>query len=342
MLSFESDYTEGAHEKILERFVETNMEQVSGYGSDPYCESAKKKIQELCECPEADIVFMVGGTQTNEIVIDSLLKPYEGVISAKTGHINVHEAGAIEYTGHKVLEIPEYNGKIKAEDLKSYLSMFWNDENHEHMVFPGMVYISHPTEYGTLYTADELKAISGICREYKIPLYLDGARLGYGLMSSETDVTLPMIAQLCDVFYIGGTKVGALCGEAVVFTKNNTPQYFMTIVKQHGALLAKGRLLGVQFDTLFTDDLYFKISRHAIDMAELLKKGFADRGYTFYLNSPTNQQFIILDNKEMKKLQEKIKFSFWEKQDDNHTVVRFATSWATKKENIEELFDIID
>ncbi|MCI5622554.1 MULTISPECIES: threonine aldolase family protein [Anaerostipes] len=342
MLSFESDYTEGAHEKILERFVETNMEQVSGYGSDPYCESAKKKIQELCECPEADIFFMVGGTQTNEIVIDSLLKPYEGVISAKTGHINVHEAGAIEYTGHKVLEIPEYNGKIKAEDLKSYLSMFWNDENHEHMVFPGMVYISHPTEYGTLYTADELKAISGICREYKIPLYLDGARLGYGLMSSETDVTLPMIAQLCDVFYIGGTKVGALCGEAVVFTKNNTPQYFMTIVKQHGALLAKGRLLGVQFDTLFTDDLYFKISRHAIDMAELLKKGFADRGYTFYLNSPTNQQFIILDNKEMKKLQEKIKFSFWEKQDDNHTVVRFATSWATKKENIEELFDIID
>lgn len=342
MLSFESDYTEGAHEKILERFVETNMEQVSGYGSDPYCESAKKKIQELCECPEADIFFMVGGTQTNEIVIDSLLKPYEGVISAKTGHINVHEAGAIEYTGHKVLEIPEYNGKIKAEDLKSYLSMFWNDENHEHMVFPGMVYISHPTEYGTLYTAGELKAISGICREYKIPLYLDGARLGYGLMSSETDVTLPMIAQLCDVFYIGGTKVGALCGEAVVFTKNNTPQYFMTIVKQHGALLAKGRLLGVQFDTLFTDDLYFKISRHAIDMAELLKKGFADRGYTFYLNSPTNQQFIILDNKEMKKLQEKIKFSFWEKQDDNHTVVRFATSWATKKENIEELFDIID
>lgn len=342
MLSFESDYTEGAHEKILEHFVETNMEQVSGYGSDPYCESAKKKIQELCECPEADIFFMVGGTQTNEIVIDSLLKPYEGVISAKTGHINVHEAGAIEYTGHKVLEIPEYNGKIKAEDLKSYLSMFWNDENHEHMVFPGMVYISHPTEYGTLYTADELKAISGICREYKIPLYLDGARLGYGLMSSETDVTLPMIAQLCDVFYIGGTKVGALCGEAVVFTKNNTPQYFMTIVKQHGALLAKGRLLGVQFDTLFTDDLYFKISRHAIDMAELLKKGFADRGYTFYLNSPTNQQFIILDNKEMKKLQEKIKFSFWEKQDDNHTVVRFATSWATKKENIEELFDIID
>lgn len=342
MLSFESDYTEGAHEKILERFVETNMEQVSGYGSDPYCESAKKKIQELCECPEADIFFMVGGTQTNEIVIDSLLKPYEGVISAKTGHINVHEAGAIEYTGHKVLEIPEYNGKIKAEDLKSYLSMFWNDENHEHMVFPGMVYISHPTEYGTLYTADELKAISGICREYKIPLYLDGARLGYGLMSSETDVTLPMIAQLCDVFYIGGTKVGALCGEAMVFTKNNTPQYFMTIVKQHGALLAKGRLLGVQFDTLFTDDLYFKISRHAIDMAELLKKGFADRGYTFYLNSPTNQQFIILDNKEMKKLQEKIKFSFWEKQDDNHTVVRFATSWATKKENIEELFDIID
>ena len=286
--------------------------------------------------------FLVGGTQTNQLIIDALLKPYEGVVAAKTGHVSIHEAGAVEYTGHKVLELPEYEGKIRAEELKDYLQNFWEDANHEHMVFPGMVYISYPTEYGTLYGREELEAISSVCRQFKIPLYIDGARLGYGLMSRESDVTLPMIAGYSDVFYIGGTKVGAFCGEAVVFTKNNMPPHFMTIVKQHGALLAKGRLLGIQFDTLFTDDLYLEISRHAIEMAELLKEGFRNRGYAFYLDSPTNQQFIILENEELEKLKKEVVFSFWEKADEGHTVVRFATSWATEKEDIETLMGLLD
>ena len=341
MLSFENDYSEGAHPKILQRFVETNLEQVPGYGSDPYCDSAKEKIRAACNCPDAEIFFLVGGTQTNAVVIDSMLQAYEGVVSAQTGHVNAHEAGAIEYTGHKVLSIPQYDGKMKASDLEAYLKTFWRDESHEHMVFPGMVYISHPTEYGTLYTKQELADLSAICRCYEIPLYLDGARLGYGLMSKHTDVTLPDIAELCDVFYIGGTKVGALCGEAVVFTKHNMPKYFVTHVKQHGALLAKGRLAGVQFDTLFTDNLYFEISKHAIEMAELLKQGFAEKGYTFHIDSPTNQQFIVLDDEKYNELQKPVRCCFWEKPDDTHTVVRFATSWATQKENIDELMKLL-
>ena len=341
MLSFENDYSEGAHPKILQRFIETNMEQVPGYGNDPYCESAKEKIREACNCPEAEIFFLVGGTQTNAVVIDSMLQAYEGVVSAQTGHVNAHEAGAIEYTGHKVLSIPQYEGKMKASDLEAYLKTFWQDESHEHMVFPGMVYISHPTEYGTLYSKQELTDLSAVCRRYEIPLYLDGARLGYGLMSKSTDVTLPDIAELCDVFYIGGTKVGALCGEAVVFTKHNMPKYFVTHVKQHGALLAKGRLAGVQFDTLFTDNLYFEISRHAIEMAELLKQGLAEKGYTFHLDSPTNQQFIVLDDEKYNELQKQVRCCFWEKPDDTHTVVRFATSWATPKENIDKLMELL-
>ncbi len=307
MLSFECDYTEGAHEEILKRLVQTNMEQVSGYGCDKYCDAAKEKIRTLCNCPEADIYFLVGGTQTNQTVIDSMLLQYEGVVAADTGHVNSHEAGAIEFTGHKVLTIPQKEGKIESEQLLNYLQTFYADDSHDHMVFPGMVYISHPTEYGTLYTKKELEEISAVCRRYHMPLYLDGARLGYGLMSKNTDVTLQDIAQYCDVFYIGGTKVGALCGEAVVFTKNNTPKHFMTIVKQHGALLAKGRLLGIQFDTLFTNDLYFKISAHAIEMAQLLKEGFVKKGYEFYLDSPTNQQFLILENTKMEQLKQKVK-----------------------------------
>ncbi|MBQ5857408.1 MAG: low specificity L-threonine aldolase, partial [Peptococcaceae bacterium] len=292
-------------------------------------------------CPEAEIFFLVGGTQTNAVVIDSMLQAYEGVVSVQTGHVNAHEAGAIEYTGHKVLSIPQYEGKMKAGDLEAYLKTFWQDESHEHMVFPGMVYISHPTEYGTLYSKQELTDLSAVCRRYEIPLYLDGARLGYGLMSKNTDVTLPDIAELCDVFYIGGTKVGALCGEAVVFTKHNMPKYFVTHVKQHGALLAKGRLAGVQFDTLFTDNLYFEISRHAIEMAELLKQGLAEKGYTFHLDSPTNQQFIVLDDEQYNELQKQVRCCFWEKPDDTHTVVRFATSWATPKENIDKLMELL-
>lgn len=340
MLSFECDYSEGAHEKILERLLETNMEQLPGYGSDRYCEQAKEKIKEACCCPEAQIFFLLGGTQTNEVVIDSMLRSYEGVVAAKTGHVSVHEAGAIEYGGHKVLTLLEHQGKIDPGELEQLLKEFWSDENHEHMVFPGMVYISHPTEYGTLYSEEELKRLSGICRKYEIPLYMDGARLGYGLMSSETDLTLPKIAKYCDVFYIGGTKAGALCGEAVVFTKNNMPAHFLTIVKQHGALLAKGRVLGIQFDTLFTEDLYFKISRRAIELAEYMKEGFRKKGVRFYLESPTNQQFVILENSMMEELQKKVAFSFWEKLDEQHTVVRFATSWATKKENIDRLLEL--
>lgn len=341
MLSFASDYTEGAHSAILRRFQETSMEQLTGYGTDVYCERAKEKIRAACQCPQAEIFFLVGGTQTNQVVIDSMLRSYEGVVSAETGHVNGHEAGAIEFTGHKVLAIPQHEGKICARELEEYLNTFWGDGNHSHMVHPGMVYISHPTEYGTLYSKAELEAVSGVCRKFNIPLYLDGARLGYGLMSRETDVTLPMIAEYCDVFYIGGTKVGALCGEAVVFTKKNMPQNFVTIVKQHGALLAKGFLLGVQFDALFTDDLYMKISKNAIDLAEKMKKGLKEKGYQFHLESPTNQQFIVLENSEMEALKEKVNFSFWEKKDDTHTVIRFATSWATTGEKVEELLSLL-
>ncbi len=342
MISFENDYNTGAHPQILARLMETNMEPLSGYGMDSYCESAKGKIREACGCPDAEVEFLTGGTQTNAAVISSMLKDYEGVIAAKTGHISVHEAGAIEFTGHKVLEIPEKEGKIVPEDLKSYIEGFYADENHEHMVFPGMVYISHPTEYGTLYTRQELEEIAGICHIYKIPLFLDGARLGYGLMSCQADLTLQDIARLCDVFYIGGTKVGALCGEAVVFTKQNRPSHFINSVKKRGALLAKGRLLGIQFDTLFTDDLYFKISRHAIEMAEDLKRILESKKIDFYLKSPTNQQFVILENEQIRKLKKEVMFSFWERYDETRTVIRFVTSWATAREDLEVLGRVLD
>lgn len=341
MISFESDYTTGAHPNILKRLTETNYEFLSGYGTDHYCESAKEKIRAACDSNDVDVHFLVGGTQTNALIISAMLNDYEGVIAADTGHVSVHEAGAIEYTGHKVLTVPHHDGKIMAADLKEYLENFYNDGNHEHMVFPGMVYISFPTENGTVYNKNELEELSGICRKYNVPLYIDGARLGYGLMCDENDMTLADIAKLCDVFYIGGTKVGALCGEAVVFTKNNTPKHFLTIIKQHGALLAKGRLLGIQFDTLFTDDLYMELSRHAIKMAEELKEVLKEKGYSFAWETPTNQQFVILENNKMKELREKVAFSFWEKYDESHTVVRFATSWSTTEKDIELLKEIL-
>lgn len=341
MISFESDYTTGAHPQILKRLTESNTEALSGYGNDPYCSSAREKIKAACNCPQAEIYFLTGGTQTNAVVIAAMLRGYEGVVAAKTGHINLHEAGAIEYTGHKTLVLPHHNGKIDPEELDWYLKSFYEDSNHEHMAFPGMAYLSHPTEYGTLYAKKELERIAAICRAYQIPLYLDGARLGYGLASRETDVTLEDVARLCDVFYIGGTKVGALCGEAVVFTKKNAPPHFMTTVKQHGALLAKGRLLGVQFDALFTDGLYMEISRHAIEMAERLKEILQGKGYPFYLDSPTNQQFVILENDRMERLKKEVAFSFWEKYDDSHTVVRFATGWSTTKEELCQLERIL-
>lgn len=341
MIYFESDYTEGAHPKILERLNETNMIQASGYGHDEFCESAKNKIRKTINCPNAQIQFITGGTQTNQIVIDTMLKPFEGVVSAQTGHVNSHEAGAIEYTGHKVIPIPQHEGKIDGTELNDYLETFFSDGNNEHMVFPGIVYISHPTEYGTLYTKNELTKISSVCRKNKIPLFMDGARLGYGIMAKSSDLSLEDIAELCDVFYIGGTKCGALCGEAVVFTKNNMPQHFENLVKKHGALLAKGRLLGVQFDALFTDNLYLEISKNAIDTAETLKKALKEKGYRFLLDSPTNQQFVILENKFMEELKKSVKFNFWEKYDKDHTVVRFATSWSTKMENIEKLINLL-
>ena len=337
MISFESDYIAGAHPKILERLIETNTECLSGYGTDIYCEQAKEKIKKACDCEQADVEFLTGGTQTNAVVISTMLKDYEGVIAAETGHINSHEAGAVEYAGAKVLHVPQENGKLVSNVLEQYMEQFYGDDNQEHMVFPGMVYISHPTEYGTLYTKEELESISEICRKYKMTLFIDGARLGYGLMSNRTNVTLQDIARICDVFYIGGTKVGALCGEAVVFTKQNKPKHFLTSVKKRGALLAKGRLLGIQFDTLFTENLYFEISRHAIELAERMKLIFREKGYPFYIDSPTNQQFIILEKEQMERLREQVRFSFWEELEDGRVVVRFATSWSTTEEDLEAL-----
>ncbi|MCR5099190.1 MAG: aminotransferase class I/II-fold pyridoxal phosphate-dependent enzyme [Lachnospiraceae bacterium] len=336
MVSFESDYIAGAHPDIIKRLTETNLESLPGYGSDPYCDSAKKKICEALGM-EAEVFFLVGGTQANAVIISTMLSEYEGVVAAKTGHVSVHEAGAIEYSGHKVLELPESEGRISADDLSKYLHDFFEDENHEHMTFPGMVYISFPTEYGTLYSKKELTEISRTCHEYDIPLFIDGARLGYGLMSKKNDLTLHELAELCDVFYIGGTKVGALCGEAVVFTKKNMPKHFLTSVKQRGALMAKGRLLGIQFDTLFTDDLYFSIGSYAIEMADKLKGIIIKHGLEFFIDSPTNQQFVVLENSMMEKLQEDVTFSFWEKKDPDHTVVRFATSWSTTEEDLKVL-----
>lgn len=340
MLSFECDYNIGAHPKILDAFVKTNLEPAPGYGFDIYTENAKRKISVACG-QDVDVHLLVGGTQTNKIVIDSMIGKHEGVLAAKSGHIALHEAGAIEASGHKVITLPSHAGKLLASDVEAYVADFYADPSHEHMVFPGMVYVSHPTEYGTLYTKAELMALSDTCRRLSLPLFLDGARLGYGLMSYQTDVSLQDIARLCDVFYIGGTKVGALCGEAVVFTRGNKPKHFFTLVKQNGALTAKGRLLGIQFDVLFTDELYFKISRNAIDMAEKLKKLFASKGYEFFIDSPTNQQFFIMDNEKISRMKPHVRFEIWEKYDDTHTVVRFCTSWATTENDIDELAKIL-
>ena len=341
MLSFESDYIIGAHEKVLNALVKTNNEILSGYGNDIHTKNAVELIKKACDSLDSEVFFLTGGTQANAVVISTMLQSFEGVISAKTGHIALHEVGAIEFTGHKVIELDGVDGKLPAENLNSYLETFYGDENNSMMVRPGMVYISHPTEYGTLYSKNELQTLREICDKYKMKLFLDGARLGYGLMSRSTDVSLHDIASLCDVFYIGGTKVGALCGEAVVFKTGQTPPYFRSQTKQHGAMLAKGRLTGVQFEALFEDGLYFEISKNAIDRAEELKELFSSRGYEFFLDSPTNQQFIILTNEQMQTISQKCRFGFWERIDENRCVVRFATSFATTKEDIEALAKII-
>ena len=341
MLSFECDYNVGAHPLILQRLIETNFEAQPGYGEDAYTASAKQKIKAACGRENLDVHFLAGGTQTNRIVIDSMLHPVQGVIAATTGHVAAHEAGAIEASGHKVLTVPGHDGKVHADEVVALIKAFYNDASYTHMVFPGMVYVSHPTEYGTLYTKDELTALSKVCRKYGIPLFLDGARLGYGLMSEGTDITLGDLCDLCDVFYIGGTKVGALCGEAVVFTKGNTPAHFFTFIKQNGALLAKGRLIGVQFDVLFTDGLYFKLGKNAIDMARELRRICAEKGYKTYLDSPTNQQFFILENEKCASLAKHVRFSEWERPDEQHTVIRLATSWATTKEDLAALAEVL-
>ncbi len=341
MLSFECDYNTGAHPKLLEALAASNLEPQPGYGEDAWCLRAAEKIREACACPGAAVRFLVGGTQTNQVVIAALLKSYEGVLSAVTGHVNGHEAGAIEYAGHKVLTLPQHLGKLDAGELRAWLETYFGDEAYEHMVRPGMVYVSHPTEYGTLYSRAELEAVSAVCRDYGLPLFLDGARLGYGLMSRQAELTLPDLAALCDVFYIGGTKCGALCGEAVVFPKGNAPAHFTSIIKQHGALLAKGRLLGVQFDALFTDGLYFEAAKNAIDKAERLKTLFREKGWQFFLDSPTNQLFLLVPDGTLRRLEGKVRFSVWEKPDREHTVLRFCTSWATTDEDIDRLAELL-
>ena len=341
MLAFNNDYSYGAHPAVLQALVDTNREPLPGYGTDVHCEHAKQLIREACGAPEADVFLLVGGTQTNACVIDMLLAPYEGVVAAETGHVACHEAGAIEFGGHKVLTIPGYEGKMRADDLEDYIEVFYENESCEHMVFPGAVYVSMPTEYGTLYTRDELAAIHEVAHKHDIPLFVDGARLGYALAADECDITLPELAQLCDVFYIGGTKVGALCGEAVVFPAGNAPAHPIPRIKQHGALLAKGRLVGVQFEALMTDGLYFKIGRDAIDAAHALRRVLHEKGYEFFLETPTNQQFVILDNDDLARIREHVSVEYWEKYDDAHTVVRFATSWATTMDDIEALARVL-
>lgn len=346
MLDFVNDYSEGCFPEVLKKLGETNFEKTSGYGLDDYSLKTAEKIKEFCECPEGQVYFLSGGTQSNQVVIDSLLDVFDGVVTSDCGHINVHEAGAIEYTGHKVMALPARDGKLDAGDLKKLLADYYADDNYEHMVRPGMVYISHPTEVGTIYSKKELREISDICREYEIPLYLDGARLACALTAAGNDVSLQDIARYTDAFYIGGTKCGALYGEAVVFTHGNMPFRFNTRVKQHGAMLAKGRILSLQFHVLFEgssieETLYYKGGVHANKLADRIKKVLGEKGYRFYVDSPTNQVFIIAGNEWLKKISDRVKYSFFEKYDEEHTVVRFCTSWATSEEDVEELTGIL-
>ena len=340
MIYFNSDYLEGAHPAIMEKLVQTNLEQTIGYSCDEYCDAAREKIKAACQAPDADVHFLVGGTQTNTTVIASILRPYQGVLTAVSGHINCHETGAIESTGHKVIALDSDDGKITAKQVEDYMQCFYADESFEHMVFPAMVYISQPTEYGTIYSLSELEALSAVCRKWEIPLFVDGARLGYALASPTTDVTLKDLARLCDVFYIGGTKCGAMFGEAVVMRKGLVPHFF-TIIKQQGALLAKGRMLGIQFDVLFTDDLYINIARHAVELASRLREAFRAKGYEIFAESPTNQVFVALSAEQEAHLRTITTFSEWERTADGRLVVRLATSWATLSEDVDKVIENI-
>lgn len=342
MIQFQCDYNEGAHPLILQRLVETNMEQTVGYGLDPHCDNARRLIREACEAPDADVHFLVGGTQANATVIASILRPYQCVVCAETGHINVHETGAIEHGGHKVLGLPTSNGLLTAEQVRLTLKSHFDDDSEpEHMVQPGMVYVSYSSEVGTLYTKAELTAISNVCHQYGLPLFVDGARLGYGLMSPESDLTLADLARIADVFYIGGTKQGALFGEAVVITSDALKRDFRYNIKQGGGMLAKGRLLGIQFETLFTDGLYFKIAKHAIDQAMRIRDVLKQRGFSFLMDSPTNQQFPIVTNEQYAQLSKDFLVSFWQRVDENHIAIRICTSWATLPENVDKLIQVL-
>ena len=335
MLYFLSDYTEGCHPKVMAALAETNLESQPGYGEDRWCRAAADALRALCG--ETDVYFLTGGTQANLVVISALLRRHEAVIAAETGHIAVHEAGAVEFTGHKVITLPSRGGKLDTGELEAYLQGFYADATHAHMPCPGMVYLSQPTELGTLYTKAELRGLYETCRRWELPLFLDGARLGYGLKSPSCDMTLRDVAALTDVFTLGGTKVGALCGEAVCFRPGVTPRGFLTMTKQQGAMLAKGRLLGVQFDALLRDGLYWEISRRAVGLALALKAAFVEKGYPLYADSPTNQQFVILTAVQKERLEKEAAFSVWERLPDGRFAVRFVTSWATQPEDVDAL-----
>ena len=344
-LNFASDYTRAAHPAILSRLADTAGLSMPGYGTDPICESAKNKIRAACNCPDAEVFFLTGGTQMNATVIDSILRSYQGVIAADTGHISTHEAGAIEFGGHKVLTIPHSAhtapGKLHPADVARYVETYAKDANHDHIVMPGMVYISQPTEYGTLYTLDELTELSNICHANALSLYVDGARLAYALASPANDVSLEDLARLCDAFYIGGTKCGALFGEALVIPRPNYIPHFFTIMKQHGALLAKGWLLGLQFDVLFTDGLYENVGRTALDYAAEIQTALENAGLPQYFESPTNQLFVVLDDRQREYLESKVDISFWEQLDESRVVMRIATSWSTTREDVDKLLEIL-
>ena len=342
MLHFACDYMEGAHPDILRRLEEVNLQPAAGYGADAFCEAAREKIRAACASPQAAVHFLVGGTQANAVVMAALLHPYQGVLSAASGHIAVHEAGAIERGGHKVLALPHEFGKVAAADVEAALRAWAEDVNRAHMVMPGMLYISQPTEYGTLYSLAELEALSRICRAHHIPLYVDGARLAYALASGKNDVTLADLARLSDVFYIGGTKCGALCGEAVVMPDAALAPHFFTVMKQHGALLAKGRLLGVQFEALFSENLYQRIGAPAVDYAAHIGAALAGGdGLRLYCAAPTNQVFVLAEDGAMQRLAEKVEFSFWERAGAGHCVIRLATSWATRAEDVQALLAVL-
>lgn len=340
-LMFASDYQEGAHPNIINRLIDTNRISMPGYGTDSICQSAKDRIRKACDCPKAAVEFLIGGTQVNATCIGSLLRTYQGVLAADSGHIAVHEAGAIEFGGHKVLTLPSSHGKITARQINRYITNFYLDENHDHMVMPGMVYISQPTEFGTLYNKEELTRISNVCHAHHIPLYIDGARLAYALAAPENDVTLKDLTSLSDIFYIGGTKCGALFGEAVVIPNPDLIPHFITIIKQHGALLAKGRILGIQFDELFKEDLYLQIGKPAIQYASQIKNTLNNSGFKLYLDAPTNQIFFIIENEKMRVLSMKVAYSYWESYDKTHTVIRLATSWATQADDVKQLCEWI-